>query len=137
MEIVRPLPRIPSYEIHPFQSANAESLDRLLGTKHGVLLDRDRVSCLAIPGQSVVGVIAWRPGGIVHELRVGNGLGQKQRADLLVDYAIRDALAVMPWKLSEAIFVVDNDRMAKYVRELGAIEEVGSKVFTLDIRRAK
>jgi len=85
----------------------------------------------------VVGVIAWRPGGIVHELRVGNGLGQKQRADLLVDYAINDALRVMPWKLSEAIFVTDSERMTEYVKGLGAIEEIGKRLFTLDIRRTK
>lgn len=127
---------LPTHEVRLYQSGDAPSLDGLLGTEHGVRLDRDRISCLAASGGPVVGVLAWRPGGIVHELRVGDGLLQQRRANLLVDFAIGDAVS-QPFPLYEAIFICDSDAMAHYARELGAIEETGKRVFTLDLRKSR
>lgn len=116
-----------------YQSSDAEALDRLLGSQHGVRLDRDRITVLESAG-GPVGIIAWRPGGIVHELRVGNGLGQKRRADLLVASAIGDAVT-RKFDMWEAIFVTDSDRAAAYVQSLGAVEEVGKRIFAMGVRQ--
>ncbi len=67
---------------------------------------------------------------------MGSGLGQKQRADLLVNFAIGDALS-QPFSLYEALFVTNSTRMANYAFGLGAIEEIGARVFTLDLRKVK
>lgn len=115
-----------------YQSNDAIALDRILGGQHGVRLDRDRISVLESNG-SPVGVLAWRPGGIVHELRVGNGLGQKGRANLLVEHAIGDAVS-RKFDMWEAIFITDSDRAAAYVEGLGAIEEEGKRLFTMGVR---
>lgn len=116
-----------------YQSSDAEALDRLLGSQHGVRLDRDRITVLDA-SSGPVGVLAWRPGGIVHELRVGNGLGQKRRADLLVASAIGDAVT-RKFAMWEAIFVTDSDRVAAYVQGLGAVEESGKRIFTMGVRQ--
>lgn len=121
--------------VRPYQSEDAPKLDVILAANHGhdVRLDRDRIICLGEPG-SPTGLLCWRPGGIVHELYVGNGLGQKERADLLVRTAIGDAMS-REFKLWEAVFVTDSDRMAQYaLNELKATEQVGKRLFTLTVR---
>ena len=115
-----------------YGQGDAEAVDRLIGEPQSgnVLLDRDRIVVLGRPPR---GLLVWRPGGIVHELRTGNGLGQRARADLLVNFAVRDALS-QPFNLWEAVFVTDSTRMARYAFDIGAVEEVGMRVFTLDLR---
>lgn len=115
-----------------YESSDAATLDLILGqTQIGdVRLDRDR---LCVVGRPPVGLLVWRPGGIVHELRTGNGLAQRRVADLLVNFAVGDALSG-PFNLWEAVFVTDNEQMAKYALELGAVEEIGKRVFTLPLR---
>jgi hypothetical protein len=51
----------------------------------------------------------------------------------LVEFGIRDAVS-HPWPLYEAIFVIDSEAMADYVKGKGAIEEVGKRVFTLKLK---
>jgi hypothetical protein len=138
MAIELPLPPIhKGLNARLYQSEDAPAVDFILNGNrdHDVRIDRDRIMVLGDLGKPV-GLIAWRPGGIVHELYVGNGLGQRVRANLLVEAAIRDSLS-RPFDLHEAIFVTDSDRMARYAIEIGAIEEVGLRVFTLDIRKAR
>lgn len=118
-----------------YESSDAETLDRLLDNNkgHDVRLDRDRVVVVGPPSRPV-GLLCWRPGGIVHELFTGHGLAQRSLADLLVRYAMDDAVS-KPFHLHEAIFITDSEAMARYADELGAIEEAGKRVFTLDLRR--
>lgn len=114
-----------------YESSDAPAIDKMLEWPHDVRLDRDR---LVVLGRPAGGLLIWRPGGIVHELRTGIGLGQKRRADLLVDFAIRDAVS-QPFKLWEAIFITDSDCAAGYVKGLnGTTEEFGKRVFTMRIR---
>lgn len=115
-----------------YQPADAPAVDAILnGTGH-VLLERDRLVVLGVPG-SPRNLLVWRPGCIVHELRLSNGLGQRQRADNLVQCGMTDALS-RPFQLWEAAFVTNNDTMAAYARDLGAIEESGKRLFTLRLR---
>ena len=118
-----------------YQSQDAEALDKLLGVPQSgdVRLAYDRIAVLD-SSRGPVGCLVWRPGGIVHELRVGNGLGQKRRADLLVQFGIRDAVS-RAYCLHEAIFITDSERMANYAKELGAIEQTGKRVFSLEVRK--
>lgn len=118
-----------------YESTDAEGLDELLGCPQSgdVRLDRDRIALVGVPGRPV-GCLVWRPGGIVHEMRTGYGLAQRHMADLLVKFGIEDALS-QPHHLWEALFLTDSDAMARYALELGAIEETGKRVFTLDLRR--
>jgi hypothetical protein len=113
-----------------YEKGDAKNVDKIINENrgHNVRLASDRIVVL---GNS--GLLVWRPGCIVHELHVGNGLRQRQRADSLVGYAIADALS-QPFDLHEGIFVTDSDRMAGYALDIGAIEEVGKRVFTLRIR---
>jgi hypothetical protein len=117
---------------HLYVPTDATTVDHITNSNqgHNIRLDRDRIVLL---GDS--GLLVWRAGGIVHELHTGNGLGQKQRADLLVRFAIGDAVRETH-KLHEAIFLTDSDRMAGYALSIGAIEETGKRVFSLDLRRA-
>lgn len=112
---------------------DADALDGILNGNvgHDVVLKRDR---LVLVGQSgrPVGMLAWRAGGIVHELQTGNSLAQRAIANLLVDYAIRDALH-RPFKLHTALFVTDSDRMSTYALALGAREVQGKKLFQLEL----
>ncbi len=116
-----------------YQSDDAARLDEILSRPHDVRLDCDRLVCVG-PTGSPVGLLVWRPGGIVHELRVGNGLGRRYAANSLVNFAVADAIA-RPHQLHEAIFVCDSDDMARYAGELGAVEEQGKRIFTLRVRR--
>ena len=115
-----------------YVSADSDGLDAMLAGSGNVRLDCDRLVCVGAPGRPV-GLLAWRPGGIVHELRVASGLGQRAVADALVNFSVADSVS-HPHMLHEAIFVCDTDSMAKYVGELGAIEESGKRVFTLKLR---
>jgi len=121
----------------PYESADAEGLDRLLGCPQSgdVRLDRDRITVVGVPGRPV-GCLVWRAGGIVHELRTGYGLAQRHMADLLVKSGIEDAVS-QPHQLWEALFLTDSDNMARYALELGAVEEVGKRIFTLNLRGDK
>jgi hypothetical protein len=111
---------------------DAASIDLILNHTGDVRLDRDRIYVLGDTGKPT-NLLTWRPGGIVHELRVGNGLGQKQRADSLVNFAIADSLS-RPFHLYEAIFLTDSERMSNYALSIGAMEEKGKRVFTLPLR---
>ena len=42
-----------------------------------------------------------------------------------------------PHQLWEALFLTDSDNMARYALELGAVEEVGKRIFTLNLRGDK
>lgn len=57
-------------------------------------------------------------------------------ADLLVKSGIEDAVS-QPHQLWEALFLTDSDNMARYALELGAVEEVGKRIFTLNLRGDK
>lgn len=118
-----------------YESADAEGLDRILDNNrgHDVRLDRDQIVVVGAPGRPV-GCLAWRPGGIVHELFTGNGLASRYIADLLVEFAVADAIA-RPFDLWEAIFMTDSDRMAEYVLAMpGALEETGKRLITVPVR---
>jgi hypothetical protein len=116
---------------HLYAPADAITVDQITDSNrgHSIRLDRDRIVVL---GDS--GLLVWRAGGIVHELHTGHGLGQKRRADLLVRFAIGDAMRETH-KLHEAIFLTDSDRMANYALSIGATEEIGKRVFSLDLSR--
>lgn len=116
-----------------YRSDDAPALNQLLGQRQvgDIRLDRDR---LIVLGRPAGGLLVWRPGGIVHELHTGNGLGQRHRADAMVGFAIADSVS-RPFHLWEAVFVTDSDRMAEYaINHLKATEEVGKRVFTLAVR---
>lgn len=108
------------------------SIKSILNGTGDVRLDRDRVFCIGIPGEPV-GFLAWRRGGIVHELRVGNGMGRYTRASALVNFAVANALAETP-PLWEALFVCDGDDMARFAKSIGAVEEEGKRLFSLPLR---
>jgi hypothetical protein len=114
---------------------DAQGLDVLLEeNKHGdVRLDLDRIICLGDVGRPV-GCLVWRPGGIVHELRLRHGLGRRAAADALVDFSIRDALS-RPFWLAEAVFMTDSPYAAEYFERLGAERQPGQEVFKFDLRR--
>lgn len=115
-----------------YSSADADAIDKLLGPQQSgdVRLDRDRI---VSAGNPVCGLLVWRPGGIVHELRTGYGLAQRHLADTLVNFAVGDAVS-RSFSLWEALFVCDSDEMAKYALSLGGVEETGKRVFTLNLR---
>lgn len=115
-----------------YQSLDAKALDDLLQCNRSsdVRLDRDRIITVGRPAD---GVLVWRPGGIVHELRVGDGLGRRSKANVLVNFAIADSIA-RPFNLQEALFLTDSDDMARYAESIGAYEETGKRIFTLNIR---
>lgn len=131
MATVQPSPATP--EVRLYESCDAPELDTLLACNrgHDVRLDRDRIAVLGRPSR---GFLVWRPGGIVHELRVGDSLGQRHAAHLLVEFGIGDSLS-RPFHLHEAVFLCDSDAMVRYVAGLGAVEQAGRRVFTLDLRR--
>jgi hypothetical protein len=98
---------------------------------HHVRPDLDRIIV-----QPPDGCLVWRPGGIVHELHCGRGLGRRRLADKLVDFAIDDATS-HPYALHEAIFVTDSDEFSAYIeaRYRGSIvHESGKQVYTLRLR---
>ncbi len=114
-------------------SADAEAVDKILGQPQAgdVRLERDRI---VVAGCPAYGLLVWRPCAFVHELRTGYGMAQRHLADILVNFAIGDAVS-RPANIWEAVFVCDSDDMAKYVEGLGAVEEKGKRVFTLQVRR--
>lgn len=115
-----------------YQPADAPAIDAILnGTGH-VLLDRDRLVCMG-PTGAPTNLLVWRPGCIVHGLYLSHSLGQRSRADSLVQFGLRDSIS-RPFSLYEAVFVTEGDIMAEYVKGKGAVEEVGKRVFTLRIR---
>ncbi len=118
-----------------YQAKDAPALDRILGFNRSgdVLLDRDRI--VVVGKEETFGVLVWRPGGIIHEFECGRDYSCRFRADALINYARADATSGL-WELWEAVFIVkqDNARMLRYVRELGAQEEEGERVFTLPLR---
>ena len=115
-----------------YDSGDAAALDQILDSNrgHDVTLDRDRIICAGTPA---VGCLVWTPSAFVHELHTGRGLVKRAIADLLVDAGIKDAL-MQPYPLRSAIFLTDDDRMAQYAIERGAIEQFGKRVFTLEIK---
>lgn len=121
------LPLIPRL----YESADADALDIILDFNkgHDVRLDRDRIVVLGRPATSL---LVWRPAAFVHELHVGDGLGQKQRADLLADFAIDDAMSGS-FPIQEAVFVTDSDRMAQYILNRGGTEQFGRRLITLRV----
>lgn len=116
-----------------FQSGEGEAIDRLLGHRSDgdIRLDRDR---MVVVGRPPTGLLVWRPGGIVHELHTGHGLAARPAANALVNFAIASAVA-RRYHLWEAVFVTDCDKVAEYVKGLGAVEELGKRVFTLGVRQ--
>jgi len=113
-----------------YQPEDAAGIDRMgLGD---VRIDRDRI-VVAGKRNELLGCLVWRPGSIVHELRVGCGVSRRNVADSLSNFAIADAVA-RQWYLCEGIFVTDSDAMAKYAMDIGAVEETGKRVFTLALR---
>ena len=115
-------------------SNDAEALDRLLdGNRgHNVQLTKDRIVVMDSAG-APVGLLAWRSGGIVHELITGHGLAQRSIANSLVEFAIKDAIR-RPYCLHTALFVTDSDRMSTYALALGAVEQPAKRVFQLELR---
>ena|SRR5215469_15998766 len=116
-----------------YESDDAEDVDRILGVpqKGNVLIDRDQI---VLAGSPPIGCLVWRPGCLVHELRTGSGMGRRYIADRLVEFAIKDAIS-HPFNLYEAIFITNNEDMARYaLDDLGAIEEIGKRMFTLKVR---
>lgn len=118
--------------VRHYDATDAIQLDTILRREGDVRLDRDRIVVAGDRGDPV-GCLAWRPGGIVHELRVPATLGRHHTAANLVDFAITHALS-RPFLLYEAIFVTDNNDVAEFVRSLGADEQEGKRLFTLQIR---
>jgi hypothetical protein len=116
----------------PYQPSDAATIDTLLDGHGHVLLDRDRIVVLGEPGRPS-NMLIWRPGAIVHGLYISHSLGQLQRANSLVQFGIESALS-QPWPLYEATFLTDGDKMAEYVKSLGAVEETGKQVWTLRLR---
>jgi len=107
---------------------DAESLDRLLDANRrgDVRLDRDVV---VVSGAPPSGVLVWRPCALVHELECPGVIS----ANALVNYAVgQGAGRLMP--IRDVLFVVapGNERMLKFARRIGAVEEAG-KVFALDV----
>lgn len=115
-----------------YRSCDAQSLDVVLGGNQqgDVRLDRDRIIVCGTPVNSC---LVWRAGGIVHELRTGNGMYKRIHADALVNFAIADSIA-KSFELHEALFLTDSDELSRYVLSLGAIEETGKRIFTLQVR---
>lgn len=116
-----------------YSGDDADAVDKILGQPQSgdVRLDRDHI---VVAGRPAYGLLVWRPGGIVHELRTGYGMAQRHLADILVNFAVGDAVS-RPANLWEAVFVCDSDEMARYVESLGAVEEKGKRVFTLALRK--
>ena len=94
-----------------------------LGRDHIVVAETDHV----------VGCLVWRAGGIVHELRTTNSLIRRFTADKLVDMALSKAME-REYPLYEAVFLTDSDALASYVKDLGAIEQFGKRIFTMRVR---
>lgn len=119
---------------------DAGALDKLVEFNRAgnVRVDRDQIIVVGAPGVPS-GVLAWRPGGIVHEFHCGHGDGlsveKRLRASALVNFACGDA-QVGTFKLYEAIFLVkhDNENLVRYLEELGAVQQEGERVYTLAIR---
>lgn len=116
-----------------YVSADAIHLDRILDSGRpgfDVRLDRDRI---AVIGQPASGCLIWRPGSVVHELRIAPGLSRHSVADSLVNFAIADAMA-RPSLIWEAVFLTDSDEFARYALSIGALEQDGKRVFRLPVR---
>lgn len=117
----------------PFRSGDEGALDVLLhnNTEGDVRLNCDQI--IVAETEHPVGCLVWRPGGIIHELRTGNGLVRRVMADKLVDHAIAKALE-REYPLYEAVFLTDSDALAAYAKDLGAIEQIGKRIFTMKVR---
>jgi hypothetical protein len=115
-----------------YQTTDAEAVEHLLNGRGtgDVRLDRDR---LVVVGRPPRGLLVWRPGCLVHELHTGYGMAQRHTADVLVNFGMADAVS-KPFDLYEAVFITDSDAVGEYVKSLGALEEVGKKVWTMRIR---
>lgn len=114
--------------------ADASALDILLNENrgHNVQLDKDRIIVMDSVG-APVGLLAWRSGGIVHELITGQGLAQRSIANSLVEFAIKDAIR-KPYPLHTALFVTDSDKISSYALALGATEQLAKRVFQLELQ---
>lgn len=118
-------------------SRDSTALDRLLRQNRDgdVRLDRDRLIVAVDGDDTPVGVLVWRPCGLIHEFHCGGGLGNLATASSLMGYARTDATRPgMKHPIRDALFFIDraNAPMLRYVRELGAVEQDGI-VFTLDL----
>ena len=85
---------------------------------------------IIVAGDVLRGMLAFRPGAFVHELRVDKSLLSRQTANALVNFAIAHALGM---GLKTAIFAVDSENipMQHYVERLGAVRQDSKIVYTL------
>jgi hypothetical protein len=119
----------------PYQTEDLNGIDALLeNNQHGdARLSHDQILVTGPVGRPT-GVLVFRPGAYVHELRCGQGLLRRARADALVGAAFRWALG---HGSPSGIFLVkpQNEVILRYMKSIGAVQQSdpGDLLFTVRV----